>query len=117
MRACPSFRVYTLDCTMQPPPPLVGDVKIIFYDHDQFGTDDKMFHMHFNTGYVEKEYLRFSRMVLDKACKDKSGAFTDEFECELFFEEKEATRERLGSKYEDIGGFDNDVDKDEDHDD
>jgi hypothetical protein len=64
-----------------------GDIKMIFYDYDSYSSDDKMFHVWFNTGYVENNYLRFTKAVTDKACKDlKNKHFSDHFEIELFFE-------------------------------
>ena len=53
----------------RPPPLLMGDVKFVFYDHDRIGSDEEMFHFWFNTAYVEKNYLRFQKPVLDRACK------------------------------------------------
>lgn len=79
-----------IDCTniTDTPPPLRGDIKMIFYDYDSYSSDDKMFHIWFNTGYVENNYLRFSKAVTDKACKDlKNKHFSDSFEIELFFEQ------------------------------
>ena len=46
-----------------------------------------MFHLWFNTSYVENNYLRFTKAVTDKACKDlKCKHFSNDFEVELFFE-------------------------------
>ena len=37
-----------------------GDVKMCFFDWDQFSEPDKMFHFWFNTCFVEEEYLRLT---------------------------------------------------------
>ena len=62
-----------------------GDVKLIFYDRDQYGSDDKMFHLWFHTAFVEENYLMFEKVVVDKACKDKNHRTFDEgFKVEIF---------------------------------
>ena len=62
-----------------------GDVKLIFYDRDQYGSDDKMFHLWFHTAFVEENYLMFEKVVIDKACKDKNHRTFDEgFKVEIF---------------------------------
>lgn len=89
-----------------------GDVKVVFYDWDAFGTADKMFHFWFNTAFVDScsapagsssgsgsggsggaggsssaGYLLFHKDVLDRACKDKAcKEFEAEFKLELFME-------------------------------
>ena len=99
-----------LDCSNCDIPVLSGDVKIIFYDYDPMSADDKMFHFWFNTRYVERNYLRFQKVVIDKACKDKKcKLFDHNFQVEVFLERTDEAQD-LG----DIGGFDNDVDSDTD---
>eukprot|EP00753_Platysulcus_tardus_P002851 PLAT11961.1.p2 GENE.PLAT11961.1~~PLAT11961.1.p2 ORF type:complete len:367 (+),score=184.87 PLAT11961.1:52-1152(+) len=62
-----------------------GDVKLIFYDHDRVGADDKMFHLWFNTGFIEDGYLCFEKSVVDKACKDtKHKLYDPNFKVEIF---------------------------------
>ena len=46
-----------------------GDVKIVFFDHDQYSQDDKMCHLWFHTAFVERNFLVFDKSVVDKACK------------------------------------------------
>lgn len=102
-----------INCTNKdPPPPLRGDVKMIFYDYDSYSSDDKMFHLWFNTGYVENNYLRFTKPVIDKACKDtKCKHFSNDFEIELFFDTMDQAEGE--TTYVDLGGSDNDQDTDE----
>ena len=98
----------TLDCTKHPPPILEGDIKFVFYDYDKLSSDDKMFHLWVNTAYIEHTYLRFSKPVIDKACKDKSCQyFDDNFEIE-FILELDTSEEDV--KYQDLGGYDKDID-------
>jgi len=62
-----------------------GDIKLVFYDRDRYNADDKMFHLWFNTGFIENNYLCFEKAVLDKACKDKQGKrFDPNFKLEIF---------------------------------
>jgi phosphatidylinositol-3,4,5-trisphosphate 3-phosphatase and dual-specificity protein phosphatase PTEN len=64
-----------------------GDVKIVFYDHDNFSTPDKMFHFWFNTGFIDNNYLLLHKDVLDRACKDKAcKEFEPEFKIEIFLD-------------------------------
>ena len=98
----------TLDCTKHPPPILEGDIKFVFYDYDKLSSDDKMFHLWVNTAYIEHTYLRFSKPVIDKACKDKSSQYFDDiFEIE-FILELDTSEEDV--KYQDLGGYDKDID-------
>merc|ERR1711865_777675 len=111
-----------LDCTSEGeiPPPLRGDIKMIFYDYDSYSSDDKMFHLWFNTSYVENNYLRFTKAVTDKACKDlKCKHFSNDFEVELFFEpydENDASGTRIDYETMVVDGSDGDQDTDEDED-
>jgi phosphatidylinositol-3,4,5-trisphosphate 3-phosphatase/dual-specificity protein phosphatase PTEN len=67
-----------------------GDVKMIFFDWDQYSSDDKMFHFWFNTGYIENNYLCFEKSVIDKACKDKGNRkFDSNFKVEIFLHKVE----------------------------
>jgi phosphatidylinositol-3,4,5-trisphosphate 3-phosphatase and dual-specificity protein phosphatase PTEN len=98
----------TLDCKKNPPPVLQGDIKFVFYDADKLSSDDKMFHLWINTGYIEHNYLRFRKQVIDKACKDKACAcFDPKFEVEFFFESDDTDGDVV---YEDVGGYDKDID-------
>jgi len=103
-----------ISCTgSNPPPPLIGDIKMIFYDYDSYSSDDKMFHLWFNTAYVENNYLRFTKAVVDKACKDsKCKHFSNNFEIELFFDSVDPELSATQT-YIDVGGSDNDDDTDE----
>ena len=108
-----------IDCaTGAAPPPLHGDIKMIFYDYDSYSSDDKMFHIWFNTAYVENNYLRFTKAVTDKACKDlKCKHFSNDFEVELFFETVAASDgDGAAVDYDNLklDGSDGDNDTDED---
>ena len=62
-----------------------GDVKIQFYEKDQ--ASGKMFHIWFNTGFIENNYLCFDKSVIDKACKDKENkVFDSNFKIEIFLQ-------------------------------
>jgi len=64
-----------------------GDVKMVFYDYDQVSAPDKMFHLWFNTGFIENNYLLFHKEVLDRACKDKAcKEFEPDFKIEIFLD-------------------------------
>ena len=110
-----------IDCTTgEAPPPLRGDIKMIFYDYDSYSSDDKMFHIWFNTSYVENNYLRFSKAVVDKACKDlKCKHFSNDFEVELFFEtvamgeSDDGTNQMIDYEAMVLDGSDGDNDTDE----
>ena len=39
-----------------------GDVKIVLYDWDKFGSPDKMCHFWFNTGFINNNYLLFHKV-------------------------------------------------------
>ena len=84
-----------------------GDVKIIFYDQDQYSADDKMFHLWFHTAFVERNYLVFEKSVIDKACKDKSEkCFDKDFKVEIFLH-------RVSDDHFDIEDFSDQGDMDE----
>lgn len=80
-----------------------GDVKIVFYDWDQFSAPDKMFHFWFNTGFIDNNYLLFHKDVLDRACKDKScKEFDADFKIEVFLdkvEDKEGEFDKFAGEY------------------
>lgn len=62
-----------------------GDIKMVFYDHDQLSSDDKMFGVWFNTAFVERNYLVFEKKYLDGACKDKHNKdFDKDFRLEIY---------------------------------
>jgi phosphatidylinositol-3,4,5-trisphosphate 3-phosphatase and dual-specificity protein phosphatase PTEN len=92
-----------------------GDVKMVFYDYDQMSAPDKMFHLWFNTGFIQNNYLLFHKDVLDRACKDKAcKEFEPDFKVELFLDRVEEVAgefDALDSEYLDA---DNDEDMDED---
>ena len=73
---------------------LSGDVKLQFFDKDQYGTD-KMFHIWFNTGFIENNYLCFEKSVVDRACKDKENkVFDPNFKLEIFLHKVSANEMR-----------------------
>ena len=62
-------------------------MELFFFFFFLFTITPQMFHLWFNTSYVENNYLRFTKAVTDKACKDlKCKHFSNDFEVELFFE-------------------------------
>jgi phosphatidylinositol-3,4,5-trisphosphate 3-phosphatase/dual-specificity protein phosphatase PTEN len=67
-----------------------GDVRLTFYDGEELTADCKMFHLWFNTGYVQGEdgVLTFEKAVIDKANKDKHcKRFDPCFKVQIFFEQ------------------------------
>eukprot|EP00924_Labyrinthula_sp_SR-Ha-C_P004657 maker-scaffold_1-snap-gene-7.35-mRNA-1 protein AED:0.10 eAED:0.10 QI:107/0.5/0.33/0.66/0.5/0.33/3/0/415 len=63
---------------------LKGDVKIQFYERKQ-GMKRKMCYVWFNTAFVQNNYLRFGKSMVDKACKDKHHQkFKEDFAIELY---------------------------------
>ena len=103
----------TLDCSKSQVV-LQGDIKFVFYDADKLSSDDKMFHLWVNTAYIEHNYLRFRKPVIDKACKDKNNQYFDpNFEVEFIME----LDTRDGDvEYRDLAGYDKDVDSNTDED-
>jgi len=91
-----------------------GDVKIVFFDHDQYSQDDKMCHLWFNTAFVERNFLVFDKQVVDKACKDKHcRTFDQNFKVEVYLhrvDDKEFSFEAL----EDEGDTKEDTDTETD---
>lgn len=88
-----------------------GDVKIVFYDWDQFSAPDKMFHFWFSTAFVENNYLLFHKDVLDRACKDKAcKEFEPDFKLELFLDKVEDDADGAEMKTLDYLDADNDED-------
>ena len=65
-----------------------GDVKIVLYDYDTVGGNDKMAHFWFNTGFVTNNYLLLHKEVVDRANKDKHNKeFDADFKVEVFLDE------------------------------
>jgi phosphatidylinositol-3,4,5-trisphosphate 3-phosphatase/dual-specificity protein phosphatase PTEN len=63
-----------------------GDCNLIFYDHDTYSSDEKMFQLWINTAFLESNYLCFDKSALDYACKDRRNLkFDANFKVELFF--------------------------------
>lgn len=81
-----------------------GDVKLTFFDEDQYSSDDKvrapmracsaplsltrrgsplpqMCHLWFHTGFIENNYLCFEKSVIDKACKVQTRPARARFPC------------------------------------
>ena len=77
-----------------------------------------MFHCWFNTAYVERKYLRFSTRMLDKACKDKTGAYSNTFQVEFYFTEviRSSSTQSRKQRYRSIGEDDDDDNDDDDDD-
>jgi len=86
-----------------------GNVKILFYDYDAMGRDDKMFHCWFHTGYIQNNYLCFQKSVLDSACKDKKNKhFRPGFKMEIFLHVVEGD----AKEFEDAEALDDAADPD-----
>jgi len=80
-----------------------GDVKMVFYDFDEVGSPDKMYHFWFNTAFVDNNYLLLHKAVLDRACKDKTcKEFEADFKMEIFLDcvdEKEGEFDKIKGEY------------------
>lgn len=80
------------------------NVKLVFFDWDSVGKDDKMFHLWFNTGYIDNNYLVFQKSVVDKACKDKKHSnFDPGFKVEIFFRKVDIDDDEFHRMYSDTG--------------
>ncbi len=116
-----------IDCVEGNPSPVIisGDVKFMFFDHDDLSADDKMFHFWINTTFLEEietpvggatHYLKLEKKDLDKAVKDKKHSkFKKDFYVEVFFEllsEDESAFERSVHK-DDEGHESSEKDEDE----
>lgn len=64
---------------------IAGNVKIQLY-HEAMAGNVKLCHLWFHTGFVSRNYLVFSRSVIDKANKDKKGIFAHNFGVELYMD-------------------------------
>lgn len=92
-----------------------GDVKFVFYDHDNFSAPDKMFHFWIHTGFIDNNYLLFHKDVLDRACKDKAcKEFDPEFKVELFLDQVPDIEGEFSSLKSEYLEADNDDDMDDD---
>jgi hypothetical protein len=75
-----------------------------------------MFHLWFNTGYIDDNYLLFHKDVLDRASKDKDcREFAADFKLEIFLDRvDDVAGEFAGADGgPSIDDNDNDLDKDE----
>lgn len=92
-----------------------GDVKLLFFDQDQYTSDDKMCHLWFNTAFVERNYLVFDKTVVDRACKDKNHrTFDQEFKIEIFLHRVEDEQFDVTQYAEEDHGDDLDEDDEDD---
>lgn len=65
---------------------LSGDFKVVFYDADKLGKDDKMFSFWMNTGFLRRNRYVLSKDCLDGAAKDKKAkVFHKDFSCTIQF--------------------------------
>jgi hypothetical protein len=102
-----------IDCTFFPVL-LNGNMKFIFFDHDAFGSDEKMFHFWINTCFIEGNYLCLEKAQLDKACKDKkSKNFPQGFKIELFLNRLEGASDCVFVADEEMDSDDADDDGDD----
>jgi len=107
----PDQRFADLDCSTHDLK-VCGDVKLIFWDEDQYSKDDKMFHLWFNTAFIENNYLCFEKSVVDKACKDKHcKEFDANFKVEIFLHRVD--EEFRATMIEEADGGDDDDDDDD----
>ncbi|XP_065831429.1 uncharacterized protein [Oscarella lobularis] len=65
--------------------PVSGDIQLQLWDYDRFSDDDLLCNFFFNTLFIEKNKVSFSRMEIDKACQKKRKEFSDDFRIELVF--------------------------------
>lgn len=108
----PDQRFADLDCSTHDLK-VRGDVKLLFFDEDQYSKDDKMFHLWFNTAFIENNYLCFEKSVTDRACKDKHcKEFDSNFKVEIFLHRVD--EEFVASALEGEGGDDDDDEEDDD---
>lgn len=85
-----------------------------FFDHDQYSKDDKMFHLWFHTAFIERNFLVFDKVVVDKACKDKHcRTFDAQFKVEVYLHRVD-DREFTGTTLEDEGDTRSDTDEETD---
>ena len=74
------------------PVPLCDDVKIEFIHKKSTGGKEKMFHMWFNTFFVEDKKLLILKPLIDKASKDKKNKlFPADFSVLFTFEDVDAS--------------------------
>ena len=112
----PEQRFADLDCSTHNLK-VFGDVKLLFYDEDKYSKDDKMFHIWFNTAFIENNYLCFEKSVVDKACKDKQDKLFDaNFKVEIFLHKVEEEFRGTALEGEADGGGVSDASDDEDDD-
>lgn len=65
-----------------------GDFKVMFYDYDKVGRDEKMCWSWFNTNFISGNYIQSDKGQVDGAVKDtKNSKFDANFALEYFFED------------------------------
>ncbi|SPQ99963.1 unnamed protein product (mitochondrion) [Plasmodiophora brassicae] len=68
-----------------------GNVKLEFFDQDQYKFDTPMFHFWLNTSFIEHNYIKLEKFELDKAHKDRDHKkFDPDFAVEVFFRPDDA---------------------------
>jgi len=73
-----------------------------------------MFHLWFHTAFIERNFLVFDKVVVDKACKDKHcRTFDAQFKVEVYLHRVD-DREFTGTTLEDEGDTRSDTDEETD---
>lgn len=79
---------------LEPPTPVCGDVKLEFF-HKTKTSKEKMFHLWFNTFFVENNKLTLPKKEIDKANKDKKHKiYPGDFHVDLLFDSPEGELRR-----------------------
>jgi phosphatidylinositol-3,4,5-trisphosphate 3-phosphatase and dual-specificity protein phosphatase PTEN len=95
----------TLPCSAR----VQGDCKFMFFNKDQFGSHDKMFHFWLNTNFIRDNFVVLTKFEVDKAHKDKKHRkFDEDFKVELYFRPDDVVIEKSSD------GMDGKADDDDD---
>jgi len=80
---------------------ICGDMKIVFYDKS-LDKEKEVFHLWFNTAFIENNHLRLTKPEIDKAWNDrKNKKYKPDFEINLEFKDaKKSTISKLKAKKE-----------------
>lgn len=63
-----------------------GDVKLLFWNEEEYSSDVELFHFWINTSFIEDNYMKLEKQSIDKACKDKSAKkFDNNLSVEMYF--------------------------------
>lgn len=63
-----------------------GDIKFIFYNEEEYSNDTPICHFWVNTNFMEDNYIKLTKIQIDKATKDSENKkFSEKFGVELYF--------------------------------